>query len=49
VPFLSFAAFALITTLLLLARRRDDEWDDEEGIDQTDDVEAGDEPVPAPA
>jgi disulfide bond formation protein DsbB len=46
VPFLSMAAFFLITTLLLMARGRSDEYDDEEVEVEG---EAGDEGAPAPA
>src|SRR5580700_8168859 len=47
VPFLSMAAFLLITTLLLVARGRDDEYaGDDDAV--TGDAEP-DEPVPSPA
>ncbi|MFI5286145.1 MAG: disulfide bond formation protein B [Candidatus Dormibacteria bacterium] len=47
VPFLSMAAFLLITTLLLVARGRDDEYaDDDDAI--VGDVDP-DKPVPSPA
>jgi disulfide bond formation protein DsbB len=51
VPFLSLAAFALITTLLLLARgyREDDEEYIEDVVATADGVEPGDETLPAPA
>jgi disulfide bond formation protein DsbB len=53
VPFLSMAAFLLITTLLLVARGRDDsEYEDEEEVDVIDgsvDVDHGDDALPAPA
>jgi disulfide bond formation protein DsbB len=51
VPFLSLAAFALITTLLLLARGGSD-YDEEyieEDVATIDAVEPGDETLPAPA
>jgi disulfide bond formation protein DsbB len=51
VPFLSLAAFALITTLLLLARgyREDDEQYLDDDVATADGIEPGDETVPAPA
>jgi len=52
VPFLSMAAFLLITTLLLVARGRNEEYEDEEEIDvieTADETEPGDDTVPAPA
>jgi disulfide bond formation protein DsbB len=51
VPFLSLAAFALITTLLLLARGGSDEDEEyiEEDVTTPDGVESGDETLPAPA
>jgi disulfide bond formation protein DsbB len=52
VPFLSLAAFLLITTLVLLARspREDYEYDEEiDVIEATLDVEPGDDASPAPA
>jgi disulfide bond formation protein DsbB len=51
VPFLSMAAFLLITTLILLARGRNDEYDvEEEEIDAIEsDVDTDDEALPAPA
>jgi disulfide bond formation protein DsbB len=51
VPFLSMAAFLLITTLILLARGRNDEYDvDEEEVDVIEaDVETDDDALPAPA
>jgi disulfide bond formation protein DsbB len=51
VPFLSMAAFLLITTLILLARGRNDEYDVEEAeIDAIEsDVDTDDEALPAPA
>jgi disulfide bond formation protein DsbB len=51
VPFLSLAAFALITTLLLVARgnREDDEEYIEDNVATAGGVEPGDETLPAPA
>jgi disulfide bond formation protein DsbB len=52
VPFLSMAAFLLITTLLLMARSHGDDCDDDEQIDpieSTLDEEADGDAVPAPA
>jgi disulfide bond formation protein DsbB len=51
VPFLSLAAFALITMLLLVARgnREDDEEYLEDDVATADGVEPGDETLPAPA
>jgi disulfide bond formation protein DsbB len=50
VPFLSMAAFLLITTLILLARgRRDDYEEDEEEIDVIETGVDGDDALPAPA
>ncbi len=48
VPFLSMAAFLLITTLLLVGRTHNG-VDDEEEIEATTHDDVGDEPVPAPA
>lgn len=53
VPFLSMAAFLLITTLILVARgRRDDYAEDEDEIDLIEagtDGDTGDDALPAPA
>jgi disulfide bond formation protein DsbB len=51
VPFLSMAAFLLITALLLMARSHGDEYDDEgvEVVEGVIDVEPGDDGEPAPA
>jgi disulfide bond formation protein DsbB len=52
VPFLSMAAFLLITTLVLVARGRRDEYDDEEEIDvieTTVNADDEDDALPAPA
>lgn len=51
VPFLSMAAFLLITTLLLVARSRGDEYDDAEFdvVEGVVEIEPGDDPEPAPA
>jgi disulfide bond formation protein DsbB len=52
VPFLSMAAFLLITTLLLVARGRSDAYEDEEEVDVIEaavDVDPGDDALPAPA
>ncbi|HVC42573.1 MAG TPA: disulfide bond formation protein B [Candidatus Saccharimonadales bacterium] len=51
VPFLSLAAFLLITTLLLMARSHGDEYDDEEFdvVEGVVAIEPGDDPEPAPA
>jgi disulfide bond formation protein DsbB len=52
VPFLSMAAFLLITTLILVARGRSDAYDDEEEIDviATDvETDTGDDALAAPA
>jgi disulfide bond formation protein DsbB len=51
VPFLSMAAFLLITTLLLLARSHGDDYEDDEVevIDAVVDVEQDDEALPEPA
>lgn len=51
VPFLSMAAFLLITALLLMARSRGDEYDDEEFevVEGVVDIEPGDDAEPAPA
>ena len=51
VPFLSMAAFLLITTLLLMARSHGDEYDDEEleVVEGVVDIEPGDDAEPAPA
>jgi disulfide bond formation protein DsbB len=53
VPFLSMAAFLLITTLLLVARGRSDEYEgDEEEIDVIETsvvTDPGDEALPTPA
>jgi hypothetical protein len=52
VPFLSMAAFLLITTLLPMARSHGDDCDDDEQIDpieSTLDEEADGDAVPAPA
>jgi disulfide bond formation protein DsbB len=51
VPFLSMAAFLLITTLLLMARGRDVEYDDDEddSVEAAVSVDPGDGPAPATA
>lgn len=52
VPFLSMAAFLLITTLLLMARSHGDDYDDDEPIDpiqSTLDEQPDRDAVPAPA
>jgi disulfide bond formation protein DsbB len=51
VPFLSMAAFLLITTLLLMARSHSEEYDDEEFevVERVVDIEPGDDAEPAPA
>jgi disulfide bond formation protein DsbB len=49
VPFLSLAAFLLITTLLLIARREDVEEFVEDDITTSDGVQSDDEGLPAPA
>jgi disulfide bond formation protein DsbB len=52
VPFLSMAAFLLITTLLLVARGRDDEYEDDEEVDVIEtavEADSGDDALPAPA
>jgi disulfide bond formation protein DsbB len=51
VPFLSMAAFLLITALLLMARSHGDEYDDEEFevVEGVVDIEPGDDAEPAPA
>jgi disulfide bond formation protein DsbB len=51
VPFLSMAAFLLITALLLMARSHGDEYDDEEFevVEGVVDIEPGDDDEPAPA
>jgi disulfide bond formation protein DsbB len=51
VPFLSMAAFLLITALLLMARSHGDEYDDEEleVVEGVVDIEPGDDAEPAPA
>jgi disulfide bond formation protein DsbB len=51
VPFLSMAAFLLITTLILLARGRNDEYEEEEidVIESRVDGDSGDDALPATA
>jgi disulfide bond formation protein DsbB len=51
VPFLSMAAFLLITTLLLMARSRGDEYDDEEFdiVEGVVEIQPGDDAEPTPA
>ena len=51
VPFLSMAAFLLITTLLLVARSRGDEYDDAEFdiVEGIVEIEPGGDADPAPA
>jgi disulfide bond formation protein DsbB len=51
VPFLSMAAFLLITALLLMARSHGDDYDDEEleVVEGVVDIEPGDDAEPAPA
>jgi disulfide bond formation protein DsbB len=51
VPFLSMAAFLLITALLLMARSHGEEYDDEEFevVEGVVDIEPGDDAEPAPA
>jgi hypothetical protein len=51
VPFLSMAAFLLITALLLMARSHGDEYDDEEFevVESVVDIEPGDDAEPSPA
>ncbi len=51
VPFLSLAAFLLITTLLLIARQGGDDVEDyiEDEITTTDGIQPDDESLPAPA
>ena len=50
VPFLSMAAFLLISTLLLMARSQvDDEYEEIDVIEATGDVDSGDDAVPATA
>jgi disulfide bond formation protein DsbB len=52
VPFLSMAAFLLISTLLLLARSGSEDYEDEEEIDVIETAvatEPGDDALPAPA